>query len=139
MILITGASGNAGSRVLAALVRSGQPVRAVYRMQKDAGGVPPGAEAIIADFADLRSMKRALQGVDKVYLVCAPVPQLVELESNAIEACREAGIRHLVSNSAWARGLSKLRFPHGMRRLKKSCGNPAFLTPSSGRTASCKI
>jgi uncharacterized protein YbjT (DUF2867 family) len=35
-----------------------------------------------------------------VYVVCSPIPQLVELECNAIEACVASGVRHVVLNSA---------------------------------------
>src|SRR6202030_4380807 len=35
-----------------------------------------------------------------VYLVCSPIPDLVHLESNAIEACEAAGVRRVVLNSA---------------------------------------
>jgi uncharacterized protein YbjT (DUF2867 family) len=38
--------------------------------------------------------------VDSVYLVCSPIPELVQLESNMIEACLDAGVKHIVLNSA---------------------------------------
>ena len=111
MILATGASGNLGGCVLQSLLRHQQPVKALYRTQKDAANVPAGVEAVIADFADRAAMRRALQGIDKVFLVCAPIPQLVELESNAIQACQEAGIHHLVLNSALGAGAFQSSFP----------------------------
>ena len=111
MILVTGASGNVGRQVLHELLRDGQPVRALYRNEVDATGAPSGVATVIADFADRASMERALAGVDKVYLVCAPIPQLVELETNVIEVCKKAGIKHLVLNSALGAGAFNSSFP----------------------------
>jgi len=111
MILVTGASGNVGSAVLTELLLAGAPVRAMYRSAEDAAKAPAGANAVIADFADRGSLDQALQGVERVYLVCSPIPQLVELESNMIEACEEAGIRQVVLNSALGAGTFDKSFP----------------------------
>jgi uncharacterized protein YbjT (DUF2867 family) len=100
MILITGASGNVGGAVLREVLKTGSGVRAMYRSKEEGAKVPQGAAAVIADFADKPSLRRALEGVDTVYLVCSPVRELVELESNMIDACREAGVKHIVLNSA---------------------------------------
>src|SRR5271167_329080 len=104
MILVTGASGNVGGSVLRELLRMGEPARGRYRSPEEAAKAPAGANPVIADFADRASLDRALAGVDKVFLVCSPIPQLVELENNVIDACREHGIRHLVQNSAQGAG-----------------------------------
>jgi len=89
----------------------------------------------IADFADRASFAAALDGVDKVYLVCGPVPQLVDLESNAIEVCRERGIRHLVLNSALGAGHFNLSFPSWHAQVEgvlKRSGVPyTILRPNS--------
>jgi len=119
MILATGASGNLGGCVLQSLLRHKQPVRALYRTEKDAANVPAGVEPVIADFADRDAMKRALQGIDKVFLVCAPIPQLVELESNTIQACQQAGIHHLVLNSALGAGTFQSSFPSWHRQVEE--------------------
>ena len=95
MILVTGASGNVGNAVLRDLLQAGAPVRAMYRSTEEAAKAPAGANPVIADFADRASLDRALSGVEKVFLVCAPIPQLVELESNMVDACREHGVRHV--------------------------------------------
>lgn len=111
MILISGASGNAGGAVLQAALASGLPVRATYRDQHDAAKAPAGVTAAIADFGDRESLLRALDGIERVYLVCGPIPQLVELESNMIDACRAAGVRHVVLNSALGAGRFPKSFP----------------------------
>lgn len=111
MILVTGASGNLGKQVLDALIRDRQPVKALYRSASDAANVPSGVEAVLADFADSGAMHRALRGIDKLFLTCAPVPQLIELETNAIRACQAAGVRHVVLNSAMGADTFHSSFP----------------------------
>jgi len=119
MILVTGASGQAGGQVLQAVLRTGKPVKALYRSEKDASSAPTGAQPVIADFADRGAMDRALQGVDQVYLVCGPVPELVELESKVIEACKAAGVKQLVLNSALGAGNFHASFPRWHAAVEK--------------------
>src|SRR6266851_4896722 len=76
MILITGASGTVGRAVLAEVARSGQKHRAMYRSKGEAAKAPAGTEAVIADFSDKASLTAALRGVETVYLVCSPIPDL---------------------------------------------------------------
>jgi len=118
MILITGASGNAGGAVLREVLKSGHGARAMYRSKEEAAKVPQGAAAVVADFADKSSLRRALEGVDTVYLVCSPVRELVELESNMIDACREAGVKHVVLNSALGAGDFPKSFPSWHRKVE---------------------
>jgi uncharacterized protein YbjT (DUF2867 family) len=118
MILITGASGNAGGAVLHEVLKSGSGVRAMVRSKEDSAKVPQGAAAVIADFADKQSLRRALEGVDTVYLVCSPVRELVELESNMVDACREAGVKHVVQNSALGAGDFARSFPSWHRKVE---------------------
>ena len=118
MILITGASGNAGGAVLREVLKSGHGARAMYRSKEEAAKVPQGAAAVVADFADKSSLRRALEGVDTVYLVCSPVRELVELESNMIDACREGGVKHVVLNSALGAGDFPKSFPSWHRKVE---------------------
>ena len=111
MILVTGASGTVGRPVLEAVIKTGKPVKAMYRRAEDARNAPAGVATVIADFADKAAMARALQGIDTVYLVCSPIPELVKLESNAIEASKQAGVRHIVLNSALGAGDYPKSFP----------------------------
>src|ERR1700724_4786572 len=135
MILITGASGNAGGAVLHEVLKSGSGVRAMVRSQEDTAKVPQGADAVIADFADKPSLRRALDGVDTVYLVCSPVRELVELESNMIDACREAGVKRVVLSSALGAGDYAKSFPSWHRKvedkLKGTGSSFTILRPNS--------
>jgi len=111
MILITGASGSAGGSALQAAIADGLRVRAMYRNRADAGKAPSGIETVIADFADRGSLRPVLAGIDAVFLVCGPVPELVQLEGNMIDACKEAGVGHIVLNSAFGAGDYPKSFP----------------------------
>jgi len=119
MILVTGASGNVGGAVLAEALETQSQVRAMYRTEADAKQAPTGAESVIADFADRESLKRALQGVEAVFLVCAPIPDLVKLESNVVDACKEAGVRRIVNNSAMGAGEVEGSFPNWHKQVEE--------------------
>jgi uncharacterized protein YbjT (DUF2867 family) len=90
---------------------------------------------VIADFADKPSQRRALEGVDTVFLVCSPVRELVELESNMLDACRETGVRHVVLNSALGAQDYSKSFPSWHRKvedkLKASGLGYTILRPNS--------
>jgi uncharacterized protein YbjT (DUF2867 family) len=135
MILVTGASGNAGGTVLREVLKTGKPVKAMYRSPEDAAKSPENVEAVIADFADKPSLARALKGVDSVYLVCSPVRELVDLEGNMLDACRESGVRHVVLNSALGAEDYPKSFPGWHRKvedkLKSSGLESVILRPNS--------
>ena len=119
MILITGASGTVGRAVLAEVARSGAKYRAMYRSRADGANAPGGDEKVIADFADKSSLAAALRGIESVFLVCSPIPQLVELETSAIDACVEAGVRRIVLNSALGAGDYGKSFPSWHRKVEE--------------------
>jgi uncharacterized protein YbjT (DUF2867 family) len=135
MILVTGASGNAGRAVVNELLTSGSSFRGMYRNQEDARQAPAGISTVIADFSSTESMKGALVGVDSVYLVCSPIPALVELESKVIDACRESSVKHVVLNSALGAADYPKSFPAWHRmvedRLKASGLAFTILRPNS--------
>src|SRR5438067_265230 len=95
MILVTGASGNVGSALLAELRALGFPARPAYRDPAKAGD-----GAAILDFADPAGFPAALDGVDTTFLLAPTTPRQAELELNAVAAAREAGVR-VVKLSVW--------------------------------------
>jgi uncharacterized protein YbjT (DUF2867 family) len=68
VILVTGATGNVGSRIVAELLGRGLPVRALTRSPSMAR-LPEGAEVAGGDLSDADSLGPALEGVDAVFLV----------------------------------------------------------------------
>jgi uncharacterized protein YbjT (DUF2867 family) len=104
--------------VLEEVRRTGKAFRAMYRNEADATQAPAGTASVVADFADRQSLRRALAGVDTVFLVCSPIPQLVELEGNMIDVCVEQGVQHVVLNSALGAEDYPKSFPSWHRRVE---------------------
>ena len=99
MILITGASGNIGREVLKHTMTTGTKIRASYQDASKADA-PSGVEVATVDFNQPETLKAALQGVDRVFLVGPPSAQLALLEQKAVDVVRHAGIKQLVKLSA---------------------------------------
>lgn len=135
MILITGTTGTVGGAVLEALRKTPTPSRAMVRSEAEAKKAPAGTSTVVADFADKESLRRALNGIDTVFLVCSPIPQLVDLESNVIEVCAEKGVKHVVLNSALGAADYPKSFPSWHRKvedkLKASRLGSTILRPNS--------
>jgi uncharacterized protein YbjT (DUF2867 family) len=62
MIPVTGATGNVGSELVAALAERRHPVRALVGDNRDAS-FPDGVEVVAGDLADPASTRHALEGV----------------------------------------------------------------------------
>src|ERR1700687_4447778 len=118
MILITGASGSVGKTVLQEAIRKEPKVRAMYRSKEEAAKAPAGCEAVLADFSDKASLRAALNGITSVFLVCSPIPQLVELESNVLDVSKETGVKHVVLNSALGAGDYTKSYPSWHRKVE---------------------
>jgi uncharacterized protein YbjT (DUF2867 family) len=118
MILVTGASGTAGGAVLAAVARSGAAYRAMFRTREEAAKAPPGTETVVADFLKPETLTAALRGVNSLYLVCSPIPELVELEGNMLDRAVGAGVQHVVLNSAMGAGDYQKSFPSWHRQVE---------------------
>jgi uncharacterized protein YbjT (DUF2867 family) len=107
----------------------------MYRSKQDAAKAPSGVASAIADFADPESLRTALAGVQSVYLVCSPVRELVQLESNMLQACEAAGVQHVVLNSSLGAADWPESFPSWHRkvedRLKASSLKYTILRPNS--------
>jgi uncharacterized protein YbjT (DUF2867 family) len=118
MILVTGASGTVGRAVLNEVARSGAKHKAMYRSANEAAKAPPATQTVIADFAKKETLAAALKDVDSVYLVCSPIPDLVQLEGNMIDASVAAGVKHIVLNSALGAGDYAKSFPSWHRKVE---------------------
>jgi uncharacterized protein YbjT (DUF2867 family) len=131
-ILVTGATGNVGSRVVKELAERGAPVRAFVRdPRRAATRLAGGVELAAGDFADRDSLQRALDGADRLFLACSNVPGQVDLENGAIDLATAMGVKRIVKLSASTAAVdSPLLFPrwHGMiERHLLHAGVPAVL------------
>jgi uncharacterized protein YbjT (DUF2867 family) len=100
MILVTGATGNVGSAVVAELRAKGEAVRAFVRSERRARErLPAGVEFSVGDFEDSASIVRALEAVDAVFLSSADQPNKMQHESAVIDAAAARGVRRIVKTS----------------------------------------
>ena len=118
MILITGASGSVGKAVLQEASRKESKFRAMFRSKQEAAKAPAGCEPVLADYSDKQSLRTALDGATSIYVVCSPIPQLVELEGNVLGVCKESGVEHVVLNSALGAGDYPKSFPSWHRKVE---------------------
>ena len=102
LILVTGATGKTGAPVVQQLIKRGFPVRALVRLldERAARLEQLGAEVVVGDFMDLASIRRAMDGVERVYFVYPPQgDKLVEATAIVAAAARDAGVTALVNMS----------------------------------------
>ncbi len=101
MYLVSGATGHVGSEVVRQLAAKGLPVRAmVHHMDKAKMIEEPGVEVVYGDYADPATLDRALDGVEKAFLISNITLHQNELEDNFVHCACEMGVRHIVKSSA---------------------------------------
>jgi uncharacterized protein YbjT (DUF2867 family) len=99
-VLVTGATGNVGAQVIRELRRRGIPARAFVRDPARAAEVlGDDVELAPGDFEDRRSIRRAVDGVEQVFLSSADGPRKVEHETAIIDASAHAGVALIVKAS----------------------------------------
>jgi uncharacterized protein YbjT (DUF2867 family) len=97
VILVTGACGHLGKQVAALLSERGMALRLFVRdPSKAPAGVP--AEVRSGDYGDTKSLERAFEGVDTVFLVSASAPpgRRAELHGIVFAAAVRVGVHHVV-------------------------------------------
>jgi uncharacterized protein YbjT (DUF2867 family) len=135
-ILVTGATGNVGSRAVRELRARGASVRAFVRdPDKAARLFDDAVELAVGDFADAASLQRAMQGVDAVLLSVPNHPNQVEHETAVIDAAVTAGVRRFakVSTTSAQPGSSLAFFDaHGRSDayLRRAIPNAVILASS---------
>jgi uncharacterized protein YbjT (DUF2867 family) len=100
MILVLGGRSKIGSAAIDQLLGKGESVRAFARPRESADSFPPGLDAFVrGDLADADSLTAAMDGVNKVFLLCGPTEDEVRLNRNAIDVAKDSGVRLLVRSS----------------------------------------
>jgi uncharacterized protein YbjT (DUF2867 family) len=100
VILVTGATGKTGVDLVRLLVAARQPVAALVRDPVRARELlGDGVELVTGDFDDAGSVERAVNGVERLYVLTPPHPRQLEWEGALIEAARDAGVSRVVKHS----------------------------------------
>jgi uncharacterized protein YbjT (DUF2867 family) len=94
-VLVTGATGNVGSAVVAELLKRGADVRALIRKPDAAHKLPAGVEAAIGDLLDPVSVEEAMKGVDKLFLLNAVVADELTQALIAYGIAKRIGLKHV--------------------------------------------
>ena len=97
MILITGATGMFGSRVLRETLARQVEVRALVHSPGNAEQVRAGgADVVVGDLDEPESLAAVFGGVDTALIVSPMDERLAIREANALRAAQEAGVRRIV-------------------------------------------
>lgn len=99
-VLVTGGTGNVGSKVILELLRRNTAVRALVRNQEK-DRVPDGVETVVGDLLDPVSVEKALHGVDKAYLLNAVVPDELTQGLIVFDLAKRHKLAHLVYHSVF--------------------------------------
>ncbi|WP_316238187.1 NmrA/HSCARG family protein [Bradyrhizobium sp. SZCCHNR1015] len=94
-ILVTGATGNVGRRVVEQLVKRGADVRALVRDPAKAN-FPAGVQIAQGDLLDIDSLRGAFSGVSTLFLLNAVTSDEFTQALVALNIAREAGIERIV-------------------------------------------
>lgn len=96
-IAITGVTGDVGGKTLELLRADGVQVRAVVRRQDQAERLRArGVDARLADLDDLDALTRALDGVDRFFLVTPVSERQAEQGATGVRAAQRAGVPRVV-------------------------------------------
>ena len=130
-VLVTGATGNVGRAVVAALQAASIPVRAAARTRAEVGAAFPDVEAVTLDVSDVRTFGDALAGVGGVFLIRPPAIARGRPTVNAlIDAAARAGVDHVVFSSVAGADANPLLPHHRIERhLQTSALSWTILRP----------
>jgi uncharacterized protein YbjT (DUF2867 family) len=102
MILVTGATGTIGTRLVPQLVAKGAAVRAMTRDPARLAAV--AIDVVRGDYNDPGSLAAAVAGVDVIFLLTAPSAPGPQHDLDMLAAARAAGVRRVVRLSAIGTG-----------------------------------
>ena len=106
MILLTGSTGSIGLSLAKLLSQRGIPYRGMVRDVAKASTLGlVGAEWVQGDFQDPASLRPALDGIDRVFLLAPPVENIDRIEAAFLDIAAACGVRHVVNLSAVGAGI----------------------------------
>jgi uncharacterized protein YbjT (DUF2867 family) len=131
--LITGATGDVGSKVVEGLIACGERPRVFVRDPVKAQSIfGNDVDVFQGDLADPASLGLALKGVDSLFLVNSG-PQIPTRDQAAANAAKIAGVKHIVKLSSMdvQQGLAIGAWHEQGEAAVRGCGVPyTFLQPT---------
>ncbi len=117
-VLVTGAGGKTGKRVIQALRVRGAAVRAWVRTSAHAPiFVKWGCDVIVGDLMEASLWQEAMLNVDAVYHIAPNMfPEEINLGRLAIDAAADAGVKHFVFHSVFHPQTESM--PHHWKKLR---------------------
>src|SRR5450755_1158590 len=98
-ILVTGGTGRVGSEVVKELQKRNADIRLLVR--KNDAPTPTGVETVISDLLDPVSVAKAMDGVDKLYLLNAVLPDELTQGLIAYDLAKKLKLSHVVYHSVF--------------------------------------
>lgn len=107
-ILVTGATGKTGSRLVAELRQHDWPVRAMVSREdaRSASLQKLGAEIVVADMYDPEQLTKAVKGTQRAYYLPLMRPYMIQAATAFAVAAREAKLESIVQMSQWTSSAS---------------------------------
>lgn len=138
-ILVTGATGNIGSEVVKELLSDAPDVsiKAAVHSSQNVKKVKSDARVkdIQIDYNEPETVREALNGVDKLFLLTPDVPNAADLASNVVIEAKKAGIKQIVKQSVMGAALEAdvgtMRLHRQVEKFIEQSGIPfTFLRPN---------
>jgi uncharacterized protein YbjT (DUF2867 family) len=98
-ILVTGGTGRVGLEVVKELQKRNADIRLLVR--KNDAPMPAGVETAIGDLLDPPSVEKAMDGVEKLYLLNAVLPDELTQGLIAYDLAKKLKLRHVVYHSVF--------------------------------------
>jgi uncharacterized protein YbjT (DUF2867 family) len=98
-ILVIGGTGNVGAEVVKELLKRNADIRLLVRKQD--ATTPNGVEVAIGDLLDPVSVRKALDGVEKLYLLNAVSPDELTQGLIAYDLAKRLKLKHVVYHSVF--------------------------------------
>ena len=98
-VLVTGGTGKVGTEVVSALLSRGASVRVLTR--KKEAKLPVGAEGAVGDLLDPDSVRAALEGADRLFLLIANAADELTQALLTFAVARQAKVEHLTYLSVY--------------------------------------
>lgn len=115
-ILAIGGTGKVGSAVVKELVKRNANVRVLVRKKDAASKLPDGVELMEGDLLDPPAVERALDGIEKLYLLNAVVPDELTQGLIVYDLAKKRQIQHVIYHSVFRVGHFK-DVPHFASKL----------------------